>query len=120
MNEDTNDLLPGLDDNDEDGPGISYVHPPCIRQLNRNEWFDNGHEVIPFPSYTTHCLETRHTLHSTQVPEGLSYGDLAAMVVIKTNRTMVMGRPVYHNLARPPAQARSGSIMDELDWDELD
>ena len=65
MNEDTNYLLPGLDDNDEDGPGISYVHPPRIRQLNRNEWFDNGHEVIPFPSYTTHYLETRHTLHST-------------------------------------------------------
>ena len=61
------------------------------------------------------------TLHSTQVPEGLSCGDLAAMVVIvETNRTMVMGRPIYHNLARPPAQARSGSIMDELDWDELD
>ena len=32
MNEDTNDLLPGLDDNDEDG---------------------TGREVIPFPSYTT-------------------------------------------------------------------
>ena len=56
MNEDTNDLLPDLDENDEDGPGISYVHPPRIRQLNRNEWFDNGHEVIPFPSYTTDPL----------------------------------------------------------------
>ena len=55
------------------------------------------------------------------MPEGLSCGDLAAMVVIvETNRTMVMGIPIYHNLARPPAQARSGSIMDELDWDELD
>ena len=124
MNEDTNYLLPGLDDNDEDGPGISYVHPPRIRQLNRNEWFDNGHEVIPFPSYTTHYLETRHTLHSTQVQEGLPCGVVAAMVVLnETNRrgsahrhSMVLGRnAMFMNLARPPAQARSGSIMDELD-----
>ena len=42
MNEDTNDLLPDLDENDEHGPGFSYVHLPR-----------NGHEVIPFPSYTT-------------------------------------------------------------------
>jgi hypothetical protein len=42
MNEDTNDLLPDLDENDEDGPGFSYMHLPR-----------NGHEVIPFPSYTT-------------------------------------------------------------------
>ena len=65
MNEDTNDLLPGLDDNDEDG---------------------TGREVIPFPSYTTAHLETRHNLYSTQVQAGL-FGVVAAMAVRnETNR----------------------------------
>ena len=105
MNEDTNDLLPDLDENDEDGPGFSYVHLPR-----------NGHEVIPFPSYTTRpILETRHTLHSTQVQEGL-FGVVAAMAV--RNETTRRGSTHRHsmvtgNLARLPA--RSGSIMDELD-----
>ena len=60
-----------------------------------------------------------------QVQEGLSCGVVAATVVLnETNRrgsahrhSMVLGRNAMFtvDLARPPAQARSGSIMDELD-----